>query len=454
MATTKPLRALLFVGGLLIFAVAVGIPVAATAEEFIPEDSAEDAGPWYPDVEAEWGGHFRLRGRISWPDDKSVFALVDPDTYHDGNVEFRLKNRLDLDSWGYVETHYEAIYTGGDTRRTTNILEEFLPALSERSLIPGAPVEDDRRLMDLTSAITEGDHYITYHRLDRLHLTLLPEWGTIRMGRQAITWGNGLVFNPMDLFNPFAPTDVERDYKIGDDMVTAQFPAGDLGEVQVLYVPRRDPADHDVKWSQSSLAGKLHFALGMTEFDLMGASHYEDYVVGVGSTGYLGDTAWRMDATWTFLDEDSDSSGYASFVANMDYSWVWWKKNFYGFLEFYFNGLGEDEYSDVFTDADLIERIERGELFTVGRTYLTGLVQMEVHPLFSVYLSVINNLHDPSGIVQPRAIWNFAENFELTIGANVAYGSEDTEFGGIEIPGTNLLIKSPNSVYLWLSYYF
>jgi hypothetical protein len=192
----------------------------------------------------------------------------------------------------------------------------------------------------------------------------------------------------------------------------------------------------------------------MTEFDLMGASHYEDYVVGVGSTGYLGDTAWRMDATWTFLDEDSDSSGYASFVANMDYSWVWWKKNFYGFLEFYFNGLGEDEYSDVFTDADLIERIERGELFTVGRTYLTGLVQMEVHPLFSVYLSVINNLHDPSGIVQPRAIWNFAENFELTIGANVAYGSEDTEFGGIEIPGTNLLIKSPNSVYLWLSYYF
>ena len=31
---------------------------------------------------------------------------------------------------------------------------------------------------------------------------------------------------------------------------------------------------------------------------------------------------------------------------------------------------------------------------------------------------------------------------------------EGTEFGGIEIPFTDLLIKSPNSAFIWLTYYF
>ena len=42
---------------------------------------------------------------------------------------------------------------------------------------------------------------------------MLPRWGVVCVGRQAVTWGNGLIFNPMDLFNPFSPVDIERDYK-------------------------------------------------------------------------------------------------------------------------------------------------------------------------------------------------------------------------------------------------
>ena len=426
----------------------------ASAEPVTPESESIPSDPWYTDIEAEWGGQIRFRASTSWPDDESFFRLVGTDSYEDGSAEFRLKNKLFFGNWGYFETHYEAVLAAGDTRERTQQLTELFPAFFEDSVLLAGPIDDDRRLLDLTTTLTDTDLHILYNRLDRLSLTLLPEWGTVRIGRQVITWGNGLLFNPMDLFNPFAPTDIERDYKVGDDMVTTQFPVRQFGDFQFLYVPRRDPESRDVEWNESSLAGKFHFAAGTTEFDLMGARHFEDHVVGIGGMGYLWDAAWRMDATWTFLDENSDNDDYLSFVANIDYSWVWWQKNFYGLIEFYYNGLGEEDYIEALLDPDIVERLDRGELFVLGRSYLSGQLQMEVHPLVNVFFGVINNLDDPSGVIQPRLVWNVAEDFDLTVGANILYGEEGTEFGGIEIPFTDLLIKGSDSAFIWLTYYF
>jgi hypothetical protein len=186
----------------------------------------------------------------------------------------------------------------------------------------------------------------------------------------------------------------------------------------------------------------------------MAAKHYQDQVVGLGSTGYLGEAAWRIDATWTFLNGDSASNDYLSIVANMDYSWVWWGKNFYGFLEFFYNGLGEDSYSEAVTNPDIVERFDRGELFTLGRPYLSGHIRVELHPLFNVFLTVINNASDLSGILQPRAIWDLTEDLQATFGGNIFYGGKGTEYGGFKIPGTGLTNKPPNRAYLWLTYYF
>jgi hypothetical protein len=412
---------------------------------------ASEANPPNKQLSIEWGGHVRGRGSVSWPDDESALGSLETGPYYDGSGEFRLKNKAFFGDWGYFETHYEAILSGGDTRRTAKSLAQLYPG---QFTGPAGPPNDDLRVMGLTGVLDEDDDYLLYHRLDRFSLTVQPEWGTIRIGRQVLTWGNGLLFNPMDLFNPFAPTDVERDYKVGDDMVTTQFRVNRICDFQLLYVPRRDPASHDVAWDESSLAGKWHFAAGTTEFDLMGARHYQDYVMGLGSTGFLGDAAWRMDATWTFLNKESNEDGFLSLVANMDYSWGWLGKNMYGLIEFYFNGLGNDDYSEALADPDIIERLERGEIYTIGRAYLAGQVQMELHPLFNAYLGVISSLADPSGIFQPRAIWDIDQDVQMTFGGNIYYGGTGTEYGGFEIPGTNLLNKPSNNAFLWLTYFF
>ena len=399
------------------------------------------------------GGYFKLRGTLSRPEEGSLYDVVDGGTYEDGSAEARLKGTLFLGRKMYFEAHYETIYSAGDTRRAQSQLAEFLPQSLQELFIAGV-LEDESRFMDLTKTIRSDDDSIWYHRLDRLYLTWLPDWGSFSIGRQAVTWGNGYVFNPMDLVNPFPPTDIERDYKIGSDMVVGLVNLGTSGDLQLVYVPRRNPLTDEVSWDQSTLGGKVHFSRGTTEFDVMAVADYGDAVLGLGSRGYLGSAAWRCDATWTFVDDSPRKNGFLSLVANLDYSWVWWGKNFYGFLEFYYNGLGVNDYAEAFEDPALVARILRGELYTLGKYYLSGNVSVELHPLFNVYLTVINNLEDPSGVVQPRAIWNVSQNLDLTFGANLYYGGKGSEYGGIVIPGIPYLYSPSLSGYVWLSYYF
>lgn len=417
-------------------------------------ESQDFRKPWYERVGVEWGGHFKLRGMASWPDEASVYGRTGTETSYDGNAEARLKSALFLGDWGYLETHYEAIISGGDTRSRGKELEKAFPQLSRQGVLGGRPPEDDRRFMDLTKTIDEYDDYIIYHRLDRLSLTLLPSWGLVRIGRQAVTWGNGLLFNPMDMFNPFSPTDTERDYKIGDDMLLTQFAMFDLGELQLLMVPRREPQSGSVESDESSIGGKLHFAWGASEFDIMVGSHYGDTVVGLGSRGYLKDAAARIDFVWTRLDEDYGEDSFLSIVANIDYSWVWWGKNVYGLVELYYNSLGQESYGEAIRDPNISERIERGELFTLGRLYLSGHLRVEAHPLLNLYLTIINNVKDPSGIIQPYALWEIRDDIQLIVGGTGYYGGTGTEYGGFELDGSRRLLEPSPNAYVRFTYFF
>ncbi|MFH2218854.1 MAG: hypothetical protein ABII68_04235 [Pseudomonadota bacterium] len=430
------------------------IPCASESPPPVSKNLSPAPGSWYDGIDAEWGGHFRVYGDASRPDEKSFLKPVGPDTYYNGAADLRLKNKTFLSAWGYFEIQYENILSGGDMRRALTDLERLFPGFDQFNLLLRPPINDDRRLMDFTKTISEGESYIWYHRLDRLFLTLQPSWGTVSVGRQALTWGNGLIFNPMDLFNPFSPTDIIRDYKVGDDMATVRFPVENFGDVQLVYVARRNLVNGDVEYDQSALAGKLHTAVGDTEFDAMAAQNYGDTIIGFGSRGYYRDAAWRLDATYTFLDDATRRTGFLSLVANMDYSWAWLGKNCHGLVEFYFNGLGDNNYPEALNDPDIYSRLVRGELFVLGRTYLSGEIQVELHPLLNFYLTVINNTSDPSGIIQPRAAWDLTENTQITAGANFTYGKTGSEYGGFKLLNSNYYYIPSNGVLIWLTRFF
>ena len=411
-----------------------------------PSDPSENPSFWSK-VDTHWGGRLRTTGRVAHTDDDTIFEPVGTGTFWDGSFNFRLINETFFSDSVFTDIAYQLIGSGGDTVRKTNELQEMFPNLPANIFFFGTALDDDRRLMDLTDTIDDKDSYFLIQRLDRLYLALMPQWGSIKIGRQAITWGNGFIFNPFDLFNPFPPTVIDRDYKVGDDMLNVQTSIPSLGHLQGLYVARRDPDSDSVSTNQASVAGKLKLSAGTTDFDFMGAKHFKDYIAGVGTAGYIGNAAWRVDGTWTFLDDD-DEDDYLSLVVNADYSWVWFAKNFYGLVEYYFNGLGKDDYQDALQEPAIAERVARGELFALGRHYLSGHIQLELHPLFKFFLTSINNVEDPSGTLQPYSTWDITQNMQLTGGVNVSYGAKDTEYGGFALPGTDIYTKPPDNAYL------
>ena len=311
----------------------------------------------------------------------------------------------------------------------------------------------ETNFLDLFSTPSMGNHQGVIHGLDRLSIAYTPEWGSVTLGRQAVTWGNGLLFNPMDIFSPFSPSAIDRDYKPGTDMVLFRTSPWDEGEIQLIYVPRRDLENGNPASDQSSWGGRLHLFGDTLETDLMAASHRRDTLVGAGITGYLGGTAWRMDGVYTWSGGKKDKN-YLSLTANMDYSWIWFDKNLYGFMEGYWSGLGSRDYTRLYTDPDIRERSAAGDLYFMGRTYGAAHIQLELHPLLNIFATLILNLGDNSCLVQPRLVWTPRQNLELTLGANLYQGEDETEFGEKTIPGTGLTTAPGNNGYLWATFYF
>ncbi|OAD19646.1 hypothetical protein THIOM_004705 [Candidatus Thiomargarita nelsonii] len=354
-----------------------------------------------------WSGH--LKYQIVNRDYDDIEHLLD----------FRLMTENRWGAWD-AQMHYEVLSLYSDT-------PQRLP-------------NDKLRLFNLTDEWGNSDKLEAVHRLDRLFVGYSGEQLVLRLGRQAVTWGNGLIFQPLDIFSPFSPTEIDKDYKTGDDMLYGQWLFENGNDLQMILLPRRHPDTEQVESDQSSLAFKYH-GIDQADFDLLLARHYDENVFGIGLSKDIAEAVWRLDISLTWLKEGNKA---LSLVSNIDYSWVWFDKNFYGYLEYFRNGLGETQRAKYLSpDPALQSRLQRGEIYTLGRDYLGSGLQIELTPLFNLYSNWIGNLHDSSGIFQIRGIYDWMENVQLIVWLDLAYGDKGTEFG-----------EAVDSAYFRLIYYF
>ena len=130
------------------------------------------------------------------------------------------------------------------------------------------------------------------------------------------------------------------------------------------------------------------------------ARHYGDTLIGAGGNHGLGGAVWNGDLVVTFTDEDT----VPSLVTNLTYSWMWGGKNVSGVVEYFYNGFGQADgcyTAECLEDnPELLSRLARGELFTLGRNYLAVSAMFELHPLFLLTPNVFVNIGDPSAFLQ------------------------------------------------------
>jgi len=399
------------------------------------------------DTEIDIGGRVSPQVALTTYPDNSLFSEVfgssSIDSSADARVVFGLRHKaLDL------KIDYQLIGIYADRLELTRELPPELQVLYRH--IPS----DRTRLFDLTHVFTDSGKTAVLQRLDRLSVGFATDHVVMRFGRQAITWGNGLMFNVMDIFNPFDPAAVDKEFKTGDDMIYGQVLQNNGNDIQGVMVFRRDPITGDVEADQGSLALKYHHMGGSSEIDALAAQHYGDTLLGVGANVSIGGGVLRGD----LVVANTEDGTIPSLVTSWSQSWIWGGKNVSGFAEYFYNGFGQSDgcYSPICLaeNPELYKRIARGELFNLGQHYLALSSMIEVSPLFLLTPNLFVNLSDPSALIQLVFQNDLRENLLLWSAIAVPVGADGTEFGGAasEIPG--LYLSAGPSVSVQLVWYW
>lgn len=330
---------------------------------------------------------------------------------------------------------------------TTYLVGDSIESAESGPTFDQTPTGDERRLLDLTWEVDRGDRHRLLHRFDRLALKYRSREWAVTIGRDAVSWGSGVVFHPMDLFNPFAPTTVDQDYKAGDDLIRVERLFDDGSDLEMLAVARHGEVENNT----ASVAFKYRALLGGSELDLLAARHYGGQVLGLGLRAPVGGALVRSD-----LIAVDDVEGWTlSGVVNVDYSLAVAQSSVYVFAEYFRNGFGVARLPD---DLDLLpdalaDRLGRGETFTLMRDYLAVGAQFRWHALVNQNITVIANLHDASKILQTALGYDVSDAARLQVGVIKSMGSQGDEFGRLGV-GDGLTVGGGSRGYLRLVYFF
>ena len=353
-------------------------------------------------VHAEWTplqGHLKLQAQTL---DERVFGLADARLKADYQPDYS-------SPWRFRADYQVQSLFGEDLAQFNN-------------QIPN----DDRQVFDLTHTLLNEDQTLAVHRLDRLLVSYTQTDYSIHLGRQAFSWGQGQVFNPLDLFNPFAPTAWDTEYKSGSDMLHAQWLMASGDDVSLLWVPRRDTTSNKIETNQSSFAAFWrHFA--QIETHLMLAKDYEDTVFGLSLSGNWLDGQWKMDLMPTWLENgETITSGILAYHQ----AWSWKNRSMSGFIEAFYNGFGETQSKLEFgqLNTELQKRILRGQLFTENRHYLSLGATTEITPLSTASLTLMQNLDDTSQLLLLNGVYSLSDFQQLVGGLQIGIGDKHTEF--------------------------
>ena len=352
------------------------------------------------------------------PDDVRRTLTHTPTLDHSADIRLMFKHQGG--PWSF-EVDHATTWVQGDSYGVGGLTQGSLDR---------APDSDAARLMSLTWDLDEGRSHRAFHRLDRFAMSYRNNGWGVTVGRQAVSWGSGRVFQPLDLFNPFGPTAVDRDYKPGDDVILVErlFPNG--SDLQLLTVGRR--RDGSVRGDESSYALKWHGYMGESEVELLGARHIGDDILGLMLRVPVGPALIRSDIAASRVGE---SDWYVSAIVNADYSFSVGDRSAYVFGEYFHNAFGVDRLdpAGVQLPSELADRVARGELFNVMQDYLALGLQYQWHPILGQTATLITNLHDKSHILQTQVDFNPGDHSRLQIGVVASIGESGEEFGGLPV---------------------
>ncbi len=306
--------------------------------------------------------------------------------------------------------------------------------------------------VELSYQWEESDGLRVQGRVDRALMRAELGAVTTTVGRQAISFGNSLVFTPLDLVNPFTPAVIDQEYKPGVDAVRVDVYKG-LSYVTVAGA-------YAGSWDPEGLVAAAYgqTTVRLTDVGMFLGTGLGDVIVGSSFATSVGAIGVYGDGTLTFA-EDRDPFVRAS-VGGL------WRPGARTTLtgEAYLQTLGAADPADYLQQLG-DKRYGAGQIWLMGRGYGAISVGQEITPLVSASGALITNVEDGSAFVAPNLSWSVAGNAALVAGGFVGLGKRPVAdvqtftYQGVPIEAEVPRLRSefgtyPAALYAQLKAYF
>lgn len=299
----------------------------------------------------------------------------------------------------------------GNRRYEYQMLFSYLQSSEALTALPATPPST---MFDMTNVIDVSDNAQMTATVDRAVISFTSDQTVLKIGRDALTWGQGTVFNPGDFVSP----SFGGGAKAGVDMIYGQYLFDNGADIQAVYVPRPATAGGQISRNNSSLALRGFTTVGMTDLTLTVAEDRGDLVSALGFSGSLGAFGVKGEiVNWDLASGTADPSWVVS--ATGFGSLGDWGTSY--FAEFYHNGFGVAPGETPTTE--FATKLSTGHVGLPNRDYLAIGGQLMISPEFMLVPSATISLEDQGALLGLSASYVLGDNADLSVSLSAPTGA-------------------------------
>jgi len=288
------------------------------------------------------------------------------------------------------------------------------------------------RLASVDAVIVDAAPGYTHrHELDRAFVALHLPFLELTVGRQALGLGRGLLFSAIDVFSPFAPNEVDREWRRGVDAIHAELRVPDLsvlsGDLYAIFGRVDDAGLRNV-----SVLGRLRAIVGDVDAEVIAGSRDGEAMAGGSMSANVGDAEVHGELALFGTDGSGVDGGFlgtrgvvAKGLIGGSYTIDVWR-GIRVALEYHHSGFGIEnvgEDASILFDPAFQRRFLRGDSQILGRHALALVLSSELSDEVSAGVSWLQSPTDGSGMVSTTFTWVASDNLTLVLNAIVPWGT-------------------------------
>jgi len=273
------------------------------------------------------------------------------------------------------------------------------------------------RIEPLVWRVNESAKGTWRHEIDRANAQVHLRRADLTIGRQAIGWGRGVMFTSVDLFAPFSPLEVDREWRSGVDAARADIKLTDRSSIDIVGA-FGDTLD------RSAFAARARGYAGTIDVEVAGGRRGQDLFGGITSSAAVGDAEVHGEAAAFRVPSGLGHDVVWKVVVGGSYRFPI-GSGILAYAEYHYSGFGAQRPEEILvllTTPSFLERFVRGDMQILSRHAVGVTGSYDASPEMTYTGQWLHNPADQSGILAPALTYTFNDAVSLLGTVYVPYG--------------------------------